>query len=155
MILRSIIFIGAVVFSCNLLAAQPVAPAAVLAPNANTPIAKVIKLPPAEPEVQLSIFVFDSTSNPNSGVEVTQNGKMWGSCRWGGLNAQPVTSQPATKLCKFSAPRGTAINLTQSPGGSTLAGFQCNAAGTGMCYKTAAFTLARDGQVEAAFNIKP
>jgi hypothetical protein len=154
MILRNIVLISAAFVSCHLFAAQPVASTTTVAPNVNT--AKLIKpLQPVEPEVLLSIFVFDPTSNPNSGVEVTQNGKMWGSCRWGGLNAQPVSGQPSTKLCKFSASRGTQVNLTPSPAGPALAGLQCNSSGTGMCYKSASFALARDGQIEAAFNIKP
>jgi hypothetical protein len=161
MILRNIVFIGAAIFSGNLLAqASPpkavVTPNAALAPNAAVNTGKLIKPPmPAEPEIKLSVFVFDGTNNPASGVEVTQNGNMWGNCKWGGINAQPVSGQPSTKLCKFSAARGTKINVTPSPGSPTLAGLQCNPSGTGACYKTQAFELLRDGHIEAAFNIKP
>jgi hypothetical protein len=47
------------------------------------------------------------------------------------------------------------VGLTPSPSGSALAALQCNSSGSGMCYSTSAFALARDGQIRAAFNIKP
>jgi hypothetical protein len=155
MILRNIVLVSAALFSCNLLA-QSGPRVGTVTPNATANAAKLIKpLPPAEPEIMLSIFVFDPTNNPNSGVDVTQNGKMWGNCKWSGVNAQPVAGQPSTKLCKFSAPRGTKVALTPLPGSPAVAAWQCNSSGSGMCYKAPAFELARDGQVEAAFNIKP
>ena len=161
--LRNIIFISAALLSGSLFA-ESGPPKVSATPNAAHPanaantanVAKTIKtLPPAEPEVPLSVFVFDSTKNPSSGVDVTQNGKLWGSCKWGDINAQPVSGQPATKVCKFAAPRGTKVNLTQLPGSVQIAGWQCNPAGSGACYKTPAFELAREGHIEAAFNIKP
>ncbi len=159
MILRNLILVSAALIGCNAFAVQTSASApatSMVAPNVTANAAKLTKPQlPVEPEVLLSIFVFDPTNNPNSGVEVTQNGKMWGSCRWGGVNAQPVAGQTSTKLCKFSAPRGTKVGLTPSPAGPQLAGLQCNSSAPGMCYKTASFELARDGEIEAAFNIKP
>ncbi len=157
--LRTIVLVSTALLSCNLFA-QSGPKTAIVAPNVTTNTtanaAKLVKpLPPVEPEIQLSIFVFDPTNNPNSGVEVTQNGKMWGNCKWGGVNAQPVPGQTSTKLCKFATYRGTKVNLTQSAGSPNVAAWQCNSTGTGACYKSPAIELLRDGQIEAAFNIKP
>ncbi len=154
---KNAFFICAVLLNSNLIAAQPAPPTAMVAPNMTASAVKLTKpvAPPAEPTIQLSVFVFDAANNPNSGVEVTQNGKMWGNCKWGGVNAQNVSGQPSTKVCKFSAPRGTTVGVTQSPGSPQLAALQCNGNAPGMCYKTASFELLRDGEIEAAFNIKP
>lgn len=127
-----------------------------MAPNVTVNAAAVTKPQlPVEPEINLSVFVFDAGNNPNNGVEVTQNGKMWGNCKWGGVNAQPVPGQSSTKLCKFATARGTKISLSASPGSAPVAAWQCNSTGSGACYKTPTFELLREGQIEAAFNIKP
>lgn len=117
--------------------------------------------PQPQPEIKLDVYLFDSSKSGKAGVEVQKNGGLWGNCKWDGPNAKPVkiAVEGATvdaKLCKFAAPRGTKVTLSQSPGATTnLSAIICATGVGGMCCNQFNFELQRDGQAVGAFGYKP